>query len=218
MTGKLLYLGTNQSFQLEGREIIHCPVIEILPRDIQDEKVQNWLKNVDQFTHFLITSKNTVEILFSLGVEAGLDLGRALQGKCISIGPSTTKALEKKGVAVLWEAKVSSQEGLIEEMEKFSFKDSYISYPRSSLARPLLLTYLEKTGVLHEVLDVYDTVTAQLNTVPSLSEVGEIFFTSPSTVESFFTIYPEGPKDIKCSFQGPVTKAAFLQKMKDCNY
>lgn len=208
---KVLYLGTDQAFTLDGYEVIHYPVILLIPKTIQDEKVQDCLKNLQLFTHCFITSKNAVEILFSLS----LDVLEKLQKKCVSIGPATSMALRKKGIIPLWEASLSSQEGVIEEMKKYSWKDAYIFYPRSSLARPLLASYLIQEKISYEALDLYDTVFQTPYPIPSLEDIQEIIFTSPSTVEGFFRIFPNMSEGKKLRFQGAVTEDAFLRISKD---
>lgn len=205
--GKLLYLGTDPCFNLEDKEVIYYPVIRIAPRDLK-------LKDLSNITHHIITSKNTVEVLFSLDK----DIGRHLQGKCFSIGPATTEALKRRGVELFLEAKVCSQEGIIEEMKRYNWKDAYIFYPRSSLARPLLVEYLQREQIAHEVVDLYDTVYQMPYWIESFTEIEEIIFTSPSTVEGFFRIYGNFPVGVRWKLQGPVTEAAFWEKMRHCNY
>lgn len=202
---KVLYLGTDKTFAMEGCEIIYYPVIFLLPRSPQDEKVKSCLKKLSSYTHCFLTSKNAVEILFTLSEDAV----EVLSKKCISIGPATSAALRKRGITPVWEAAISSQEGIIEEMAKYSWENAYIFYPRSSLARSCLSSYLQYKNISYEVLDLYDTLYQAPHPVPSLEEVDEIIFTSPSTVLGFFKAFTELPKGKKVSFQGPVTEKAF---------
>ncbi len=204
---KVLYLGTDKTFFLEGCEVIHYPVILLIPKTLQDENLQRCLKKLPLFTHCFLTSKNAVEILFTLS----LDALEALREKCISIGPATTLALQKRGITPLWEAKRSSQEGMIEEMQKYSWEDAYIFYPRSSLARSCLSSYLDKTRIAYEALDLYDTVCQVPQPIPSLEDIEEIIFTSPSTVEGFFRVFSKVPKEKKIRFQGSITEDAFYR-------
>ena len=205
---KILYLGTDKTFALKEYEVIHYPVIALIPRGLEDEKLKECLRKLPFFSHVFFTSKNAVDIFFSLASDGAA----LLQNKCISIGPATTIALQKRGITPLWEPALSSQEGIIEEMKKHSWKDAYIFYPRSSLARPLLSSYLEEINITYEALDLYDTVCQAPIPAPSLDEVDEIFFTSPSTVEGFFNIFPQIPMGKKLRFQGAVTEASFNSK------
>lgn len=204
---KVLYLGTDSTFALEGCEVIHYPVILLIPRSFQEAKIQSCLKKLSLFTHCFLTSKNAVEILFTLSVDAL----ETLREKCISIGPATSLALKKRGISPLWESAVSSQEGMIEEMKKYSWKEAYIFYPRSSLARSCLSSYLDQEKIAYEALDLYDTVWQEPRPIPSLEEVDEIIFTSPSTVEGFFRVFSKIPEGKKLTFQGPITEEAFYR-------
>ena len=204
---KVLYLGTDKTFSLERCEVMHYPVILLIPKTLQDENVKSCLKRLPLFSHCFLTSKNAVEILFTLS----LDALESLRGKCISIGPATTLALQKRGITPLWEAKLASQEGMIEEMQKHSWKNAYIFYPRSSLARSCLSLYLDQAKIAYEALDLYDTVCQAPQPIPSLEDIEEIIFTSPSTVEGFFRIFSEVPNGKKIRLQGPVTEEAFYR-------
>lgn len=206
---KILYLGTDLSFFSTTKPVIHYPVIFLSAKSSQDDRVQFCLKQLNEFTHCLCTSKNSVRLLFSLSRELFLDPVESLRGKCLSIGPSTSQVLRENGVEPLKESSLSTQEGMIEEIGPVLLGSSYVFYPRSSRARPFLSSYLQNLKIRHEVLDLYDTLFQVPVPIPSLEEIEEIVFTSPSTVEGFFNIYSSIPEGIKITFQGPVTQEAY---------
>lgn len=206
---KLLYLGTSLDFFSSDKEVVHYPVIRLIPKSVKQERVLVCLNKLSSFSHVLFTSKNSVEILWGLCHQLAIDPISSLQGKCVSIGPSTSSVLQSKGVEPLLEALESTQEGVVASLEGKTLQDVF--YPRSSLARPLLSRYLIEKNIPHELLDLYDTVYQEPVPKPSLEEIGEIVFTSPSTVDGFFKIFKDIPKGIKVSFQGPVTERHFLQ-------
>ncbi len=208
---KLLYLGTSLEFFSSDKAVIHYPVIRLIPKSIKEERVLFCLNKLFFFSHVLFTSKNTVEILWDLCHQLAIDPSSSLQGKCISIGPSTSAVLRSKGVEPLLEALESTQEGIIASLEGKRLKDVF--YPRSSLARPLLSKYLIEKNITHELLDLYDTFYQEPTPKPSLEELGEIVFTSPSTVDGFFKIFEKIPEGIKVSFQGPVTERYFYETL-----
>jgi uroporphyrinogen-III synthase len=189
---KVLYLGLNPQFFLREEEIIHYPVIKLIPRDIKGP--------FTGLTYCLFTSKNSVRLF--------KEHANLKDFKCISIGSSTSYFLKEEGIEPFIECSINTQEGLIEELQKLPKESSFL-YPRSSSARPLLASFLEKEGYLHQVVDLYDTVSEVPGEAPDLLEISEIFFTSPSTVEGFFKIYSSIPKGVKVSFQGPITEEAF---------
>ncbi len=208
---KLLYLGTSLDFFSSDKEVIHYPVIRLIPKSVKEDRVLFCLNKLSSFSHVLFTSKNSVEILWEMCHQLAIDPSVSLQGKCISIGPSTSSILRSKGVEPLLEALESTQEGVIASLEGKVLKDVF--YPRSSLARPLLSRYLIEKNIPHELLDLYDTVHQEPVPRPSLEEIEEIVFTSPSTVDGFFKIFGKIPEGIKLSFQGPVTERYFYETL-----
>src|SRR3989338_967240 len=126
----VLYLGTTPP---KGDHILHYPMIALEPKNITDPKLLVCLKQLALFSHVLFTSKNAVEIFFSLCRELGLDAVGLLTNKCLSIGPITSLALQRQKVEPLLEASITTQEGLIEELKKLPLQKSYLFYPRSSL-------------------------------------------------------------------------------------
>ena len=211
---KVLYLGVSPSHFISEDEVIHYPVIRLIPKNIQDERVLFCLNQLEKFSFCLLTSKNSVEILWDLCSQLSLSPEVCLRSKCISIGSITSSALRAKGVEPCLQALEATQEGLISCLQEKLAPDSYVFYPRSSLARPLLSNYLLSKGILHQVLDLYDTVYQALDPKPCLEEISEIVFTSPSTVDGFFKIFAKIPKNIKLSFQGPITKKKFHEKCR----
>lgn len=206
---KVLYLGTDSSSFSSEPDLLHYPVIRLVPKSLDDEHLVFCFSKIKAFSHFFFTSKNAVDLFFAACSHFCLPAEDLLQEKCVSIGPVTSKALEIRGVKPLWEAAIHTQEGIIEDMQKYSWKDSYILYPRSSLARPLMAEYLSNQSIVFEALDLYDTVLQAEVPIPDLQSIKEIVFTSPSTVKGFFQIFKKIPDGVKVSFQGAITEKAF---------
>lgn len=214
LSKKILYLGTSPSNFSSEEEVLHYPVIRLVPKSIQEERVRFCLSRLSLFSHCLLTSKNSVEILWDLCLQLSLNPTAYLQDKCISIGPMTSDALRRKKVEPILQSLESTQEGLIDSLQGIFMKEAYVLYPRSSLARSILSRYLAERGIAHEVLDLYDTVYQALDPKPSLDQIKEIVFTSPSTVEGFFKVFDKIPKGMRISFQGLVTQQFFADKFK----
>ncbi|MBM3199183.1 MAG: uroporphyrinogen-III synthase, partial [Chlamydiae bacterium] len=200
------------------------PVIRLFPRTMDDERVVFCLTELrnQAFSHCIVTSKHAVEMLRSLSRTMGFNPYAQFQGKWIAIGPVTEKALEKQGLSLkgrsLLIPEESTQEGVISylQQEVIPTQKAHFFYPHSSLARPLLKEFLqeqqEQQVLSFEGLDLYDTLYQTPLPIPSLEEVDEIVFTSPSTVVGFFQAFPlpsmlEGKKIV---FQGPITEKAFF--------
>jgi uroporphyrinogen-III synthase len=201
---KILYLGTKVPSHFLPGEVIHYPVIRLIPKSLSD------LSDLSQFSFVLFTSKNAARIFCELCSQSQIT---DLQGKCISIGPATTKALLEQGLSPCLEAKISTQEGLWDTLcQTVDLEGKFLLYPRSSLARKFLSTQLQKHKIACRIIDLYDVDFIEPFTFTSWEEIGEIVFTSPSTVEGFFRIFSHIPPQIKVTWQGPVTKEAFFKE------
>ncbi len=209
---KILYLGTSLERFAKQDNVLHYPVIRLIPRPSDDPFLRFCLDRLMQFSHILITSQNSVAILCNMCASLSLDPTGLLWGKCISIGPVTSQALRKRGIEPLCEALEFTQEGMLRAIHPMLDPSSYVFYPRSSLARSVIKEYLIEQQIPHEILDLYDTFYQAPDPKPSLEEIEEIFFTSPSTVEGFFRAFAKIPPEIRISFQGPITQRYFDEK------
>lgn len=193
----ILYLGLDPTAcSLPGR-ILHYPVIRTQPLLQGVEELQRlW----NSCTHLLLTSKTAARFLPPLSLE-----GKTM----IVIGEKTAEAVRKRGAEPLM-APFAEQEGMIELLETLDLSSATICYPRSNLARPLLGDYLQKKRAY--VIDLYETQLQQPGFPPSLDEIDEIFFASPSCVQGFCRIYgTDLPAEKKISFQGRVTAESCIK-------
>ena len=185
---RILYLGIDAP-----PGVFHYPVIST--KIIESPELSQALSLWNQFTHLLFTSKNGVR-----------HWPREIFGKIvIAIGEATAEEIRKRGVDPLV-ANEATQEGVIALLESLDLQNAYILYPRSKLARPHLRRYLEEKGLSHYAFDLYDTLFQKPEPKPDLDAFDEIIFTSPSTVEAFFRIFPSVPRRIILTAIGPVTK------------
>ena len=194
---KILYLGTDPS--RFGREVVHCPLIEVKPLPLPDAVVRDF----DAFTHVILTSPNAARLWAAAKLQ---------HKKILSIGRGTAEALKEAGWYCFATASPETQEGMIDLLKVACGGDSYLLYPRSSRARPLLANYLKEAGLKHQVCNLYDTVYLKPDPLPSLDDFEEIVFTSPSTIEAFLQIYGSLPKNKTLTCIGPVTSAAMRDK------
>lgn len=194
----ILYLGTDPSRVVAERPVIHYPVIKLIPRDIPFDVFQD----IPLYSHFIFTSKNTVSILKEKGFSFS-----ALKGKTVfAIGLVTKSKLEEEGVVVQRVSYPETQEGLVELLKKEVL--DYVFLPHAALARDVLEKFLVTNQIRHKICNLYDTVTQKLEPIPSLDDVDEIIFTSPSTVKAFFEIFFSLPHGKKAVCLGPITEGA----------
>ncbi len=207
----ILYLGSDPSqFKSEGR-VIHWPVIRIVPRTIRSPEIQRAFADLGDYSHLIFMSKHAVLVFFEHLSQCGWE-EKIIQGKHISaIGSTTAFHLEKRGFQPDLVAKEETQEGLIAALQAEDLEGAYIFLPRSSRSRPLLVDFFVERSVRHRACDLYDTLPQRPDPLPDLQQVDEIIFTSPSTVEAFFSIYSSLPEGIKLTAIGPVTQEAIEQ-------
>lgn len=184
---RTLYLGLDP--KRFPRPALHYPVIRTVP--IYGDSYQRALELWPCYTHVIFTSRTAVRLW-------------PYRGKpIIAIGEATAEGLE--GVVC---AKRPTQEGVIELLQQLSLKNAHLFLPKSKRARPLLVDFLQKEGICHTALDLYDIEFFRKEPIPDLTSIDEIVFTSPSTVEGFLRIYKKLPRGKKLTAIGPVTQAA----------
>lgn len=205
----ILYLGLTPPPSSGHANLIHYPVIRVIPRSSFDPLIAAQFACLSKYSHFLFTSKSAVQVFFSFlkRLQPDFDLSRKY---IIAIGKATAHLLRQKGLNPLVSA-VSTQEGMIEMLERMNLKDASFFLPRSAIARPVLTEYFRYKEVPFTGCDLYDTVFQKKEPVPDLAEIDEIVFTSPSTVDGFLQIFPEIPLDKKITVQGPIT-GKYLKK------
>lgn len=211
---KTLYLGTDPSyFFLEGH-IIHYPIIKIIPRTLADPELKASFDDLQEYTHIIFTSKNAVKVFFDIARSIYKDLSFLQERSIFAIGKVTCDALKKEGFVPVVVSSDETQEGMIKELELEDLEEAYVFFPRSSLSRPVLLDYLYKNGIRHQACNLYDTVAHLPGPPPNLKQIDEIVFTSPSTVEAFYSLFGFIPTDKSLKVIGPITEEALLQRLK----
>ncbi|MBI2742853.1 MAG: uroporphyrinogen-III synthase [Chlamydiales bacterium] len=207
---RTLYLGTSPAHFASEGHLIHYPVIKVVPRSPNHPEIAQAFENLSSCTHIIFTSKNTVAV-FLQQVER-----EKLEGKCIiAIGRVTAAHLNLQKVRVDHVAEQESQEGIIALLETLDLKGANIFMPRSSLARPQIVHFLQEKGVNYTAVDLYDTVVQRLEPTPELRDFDEIIFTSPSTVHAFKEIFGHLPKDKKLIAIGPITEEALREERSE---
>jgi uroporphyrinogen-III synthase len=212
----ILYLGTDPTqFAAQGHfdgHLIHYPVIQIVPRDLDHVELARAYDDLHEYTHVIFTSKNAVRILFEHFQQMKLPSSLFDNKQVIAIGQITAAHLNMRGVHPAHIARDECQEGLVRLLNQHDLSESYFFIPRSSLSRPVLSNYLREKEIRFQTCDLYDTVTQKIFPIPDLSTIDEIVFTSPSTVKGFMEIFGSLPLDKKLLAIGPITE----QALRDC--
>ena len=189
MSKRVLYLGLNPSHYSSDGEMIHWPIIQIIPQPLSDLTLYETLKNFDRYTHLILTSKTTVSILHDYLPQLGINW----QQQHHQI------ALEE------------TAEGLIQLIQKLPLEDSpHFFWPHSLKARTVIKDFFNKEKIRFTECVLYDTQPQAAKEIPKLDDFDEIVFTSPSTVEAFIYFYGKLPTHLKLTPIGPITAACLI--------
>jgi uroporphyrinogen-III synthase len=191
-----LYLGTDPE-NCDLKDLVHYPIIKTVPLEVPSHIWEDFA----EYTHILLTSKNAAAIFLTQLKDKSLK-----NKKIIAIGKSTAAKLTQEGFAPHLVAQDESQEGVIELLKTQDLHDAYIFYPRSTLARKKLESYLIARGIRHQVCDLYETVFQKPDPFPDFAQIDEIIFTSPSTVKGFIAAFGAIPSNKILTCIGPVTE------------
>lgn len=207
MAETTLYLGLDPSNFKTNNTLIHCPIIQTIPRDFNLPQIQHVFEDIPAYTHFIFTSKVGVNVFFDCLRHYEYH-PNVLEGKeVIAIGTATARAIEERGGHVSQIAKEETQEGIIKMLAVQNLDNAFMFLPCSALSRPDLAHFLMIRRVRHQLCKMYDTRAVELEELPDLSEVDEIVFTSPSTIDAFKKIFGEIPKNKKLTTIGPITQS-----------
>jgi len=182
------------------------PLIRVAARPIP----KHILDDLAAYSHLILTSPNAVELFFR-----AVDPSSCMGKEIFAVGRSTAAALREKGLDRITIAEDERQEGVIALLRPLDLDDAYILLPRSSLARKAIDDFLSERQVRHQVCDLYDTIIQRPEILPDLDSFDEFFFTSPSTVRAFVSVFGKLPEEGKVKCRGAITNFTFQVAKKN---
>lgn len=195
----VLYLGLDPTHCKAEGHIIHCPLIEIVPRPVDESAFEA----LAEYTHVLVTSKSAIQILTDYLPDTTLLKDK----KFLAVGQVTAKHIQKHGLTVSAIAQDETSEGVIKEILAVLPKSAYLFWPHSSLSRPVIRDYLNREGYKYRECLLYDTLPKKPNKPIDLDAIDEIIFTSPSTVDAFIQFFGPLPQNKTLRAIGPITES-----------
>ena len=178
-----------------GGEAVLAPTLDLKP--VNTQSLKNLVANKDELDWIVFTSPTTIVSLNKFYP----DFLESLECKIAVIGNKTGKLFEKQGLTVDLMPEEFTAEGLIEEFKKNGITDKTIGIPRTASARPVLPEELEKLGNTVILAEAYKSLfpmdeksVEELIQKIENREIDAITFTSPLTVENFFTIADDKQK------------------------
>ena len=181
-----------------GGSAVLAPTLDLKP--VNSDSLKMLVSKKDALDWIIFTSPTTIHSLN----EFYPDFLKNLDCRLAVIGNKTGKLAEKNGLAVDLMPEDFTAEGLIEEFKKQNITGKTIGIPRTASARPVLPEELEKLGNEVILAEAYKSLfPMDENAVKDLiskiknKKIDAITFTSPLTVENFFTIGEDAKKTAK---------------------
>lgn len=203
----MLYLGLQVPEELTNERVTHCPLIQIIPRSLNDPFVQSAMLAFSDYTHLLFTSKSSVTLFFEYASHFDISMESIQSKTIIVVGQKTASKLQDFGVIPQAIAEEETAEGVTKLLQEMSLEQANFFWPHSARSRSIISNWLTTNGIRHCSCIFYDTIYIKPEALPDLNSFEEIMFTSPSTVDAFIACYGRLPTNKKLSCKGPVTEA-----------
>ncbi|MCB1112497.1 MAG: uroporphyrinogen-III synthase [Chlamydiales bacterium] len=197
---RVLYLGIDPPRSTNDIEYTHHPLIKIIPRDPSSPDIQQMIQRIEEFTHLIVTSKNTVRCL------ATITDYRFPNTQVIAVGKETAVLLKKEGFPQAKAPGEETAEGILKILSAENFSNSLVLWPHSALSRSIIANYLKARSIPTEAPIIYNTVpNKELKLRDDLDSFDALYFTSPSCVDAFILLYGSLPRSTNIESIGPVT-------------
>ena len=184
-----------------GAEPLECPLIKIEPLPPPDDLLAR-LRHADWL---LFTSANGLPHLLRQVTALGGDIRALGSAKIAAIGPATADSLRDVRLRVDFLPERFIDESLTDGLPDPCGKHVLIA--RAETARDALPDQLTRRGALVDIVPVYRTVAGE-GTLPDLSNIDVVTFTSSSTVEHFCTRFAGEITGPHIACLGPITAAS----------
>ncbi len=190
---KALYFGPELPLhQFQDRWLFHCPLTRVVPLPAigLDEAFR-------RSSHLIITSKTAARIMQKRFGD------KLFEKEIVAVGSATASLLQTTHFP-----KEETQEGLFDLLASHHLSEAELLYPHSLLARPFLRNALIREGLTVNAIPLYTLEKDPLTDLPDLSSFQELLFSSPSSVEVFFSLKPSLSPNLRLTAIGPITKSA----------
>ncbi len=193
-----------------GAEVVELPAIRIEPT-IESDEAQRAVEQIGEYALIVLTSPNGVRLLFEAMRATGLDT-RALAGTTIAaIGPGTSRALARCGIAADIVPERFVAESLVESLAEVDVAGRRVLVARAAEARDVIPEHLSDRGAEVDVVALYETVREEpdAEAVEAAQSADYVTFTSSSTVRNLTDALGERfPSTARIVSIGPVTSEA----------
>ncbi len=211
---KILYLGTNPQKYRPLGNIVHLPMIEIVPHELNPFELAQFKEELPHFHLIAFTSRFGVKYFFELLKTMNFPLTDIPGVQFAVVGRDTLEALLRYDLVPVVVADEETGEGLLNSLKaEYSLRGKKILLPRSSLPNDTLKRGLMRLGAIVTEAAVYVNQKPPRRDLPK-DAVSKVIFTSPSTVKNFLEDYGTIPSSWEILSKGPHTQKI----LKDFGY
>lgn len=204
---KPLYLYTGNEYtgkEINGK-IINQPLFEVTELEDKTEVIAE-INQLSTYDWIIFTSRYAVKYFFDTLKEQGKDTRSLYSLKIASIGASTTKALNARGIFPDLEPSEDSSYGMLESFAKLTGEKGRILIPRSEKALPIIPDGLTAQGWEVKSLIAYRNQMPENLKALDLTQFAGVIFASPSCVDNFIKLYGALPDGKEFITMGRVTE------------
>jgi len=205
---KPLYLYTGNEYtgpKINGK-IINQPLFEVTELKDKTEVIAE-INQLSSYDWIIFTSRYAVKYFFDTLKEQGKDTRSLYRLKIASIGASTTKALNARGIFPDLEPTEDSSYGMVESFGTLSGEKGRILIPRSEKALAIIPNGLTAQGWEVKSLIAYRNRMPENLKPLDLTQFAGVIFASPSCVDNFIKLYGELPTGKELITMGRVTES-----------
>ncbi len=221
---RILYLGTHpDKYKLLG-QIVHLPMIDIVPVEFTAQQKEQIREELGSYQMVILTSRFAVRYFLKIIREETIRnfLKIIREGTTLPlnarkldwavIGGETASLLREYGIQPTIIAALETGPGLVQTLkEKYDLKGKRILFPRSSLPNPYIKEELNRLGACVQELVVYENRKTPFQELP-MGGIRKVLFTSPSIVRNFLEAYGEIPGHWQILSRGPSTHQTLKEK------
>ncbi len=188
---------------------------DLVPEGI--DQVSPYLKGLSNYDYIVITSRNAIDILLSDLKALKIDI-RTLP-KIIVTGQKTEGEFKKLGIIPDIVPNNFSTDGIIESLSQLDLKGKRFLFPKSSLTKGSLSSYIREAGGVVDNFILYKNVPKRLSEITQQDildfKAHYIIFTSSSSVEYYFkSLYKPNHRFITVSIGSKTSQALKDQGME----
>ncbi|MDD4991916.1 MAG: uroporphyrinogen-III C-methyltransferase [Paludibacter sp.] len=213
---KPLYLYTGNEYtgkEINGK-IINQPLFEVTALEDKTEVIAE-INQLSAYDWIIFTSRYAVKYFFDTLKEQGKDTRSLYSLKIASIGASTTKALNARGIFPDLEPAEDSSYGMLESFAKLTGEKGRILIPRSEKALPIIPDGLTAQGWEVKSLIAYRNQIPENLKALDLTQFAGVIFASPSCVDNFIKLYGALPEGKEFITMGRVTETKLNEYRKN---